>query len=162
MVAGEIVGINTTDYFANYIVGNKDKLEKINFGEIEQVPLDCVDYSIAPKEEYDILKSMTKKIPTNEELVKAEENHTIAVEDKSRKLSFLNCVNIEEGTEWYKKEFPEVPDELCEIMARWNWGDLSTLTKKQVKNEKKKKIRKEIKNSNKCKVERGNFTIKFD
>ena len=74
----------------------------------------------------------------------------------------MNVKNVEEGADWYKKEFPKLPDDLCDIMARWNWGDLSTLTKKDVKNDNKR-----IKKGKKPKqmgleVKRGTYKIDFN
>ena len=40
---------------------------------------------------------------------------------------------IEEGIEWYRTFDPKIPEEILPIMARWNWGNLATLTKKQIK-----------------------------
>ena len=82
--------------------------------------------------------------------------------DKRDNLSYMNVNNIEEGVEWYKRNFPKVPDDLYPIMARWNWGDLSTLTKKDVKNDKKRVAKgKKPKNCG-FKMEKGNFVVKFD
>ena len=46
--------------------------------------------------------------------------------------------DIDTGKEWYKHYDPKLPDELCEMMARHNWGDLKYMTKKSAKNQKKK------------------------
>jgi len=46
--------------------------------------------------------------------------------------------DVETGKEWYKHYDPKLPDELCEMMARHNWGDLKYMTKKTAKNTQKK------------------------
>jgi hypothetical protein len=44
---------------------------------------------------------------------------------------------VEEGTEWYKAT-TKYPDEVCEILAKYEWGGLRYTTKKEFKNMKKK------------------------
>tara|TARA_R110000803_G_scaffold71894_1_gene135336 strand:- start:3 stop:494 length:492 start_codon:yes stop_codon:yes gene_type:complete len=83
--------------------------------------------------------------------------------DKRDTISFMSVNSIDEGVEWYKQNFPKVPEELYPVMARWNWGDLNTITKKDVKNDKKR-----IKQGKKPKVcegltsKQGNFIVSFD
>ena len=55
-------------------------------------------------------------------------------------LSFIQIKTEEEGIEWYKKHYPKIPDDLLPIIARYNWGE--PITKKGIKNEKKKINRK--------------------
>ncbi len=43
--------------------------------------------------------------------------------------------------EWYSKHYPKLPDDLLPIIARYHWGE--PITKKSLKNEKKKIIKKE-------------------
>ena len=59
---------------------------------------------------------------------------------KDMPVSFLAIEegDIESGKEWYKNFDPKLPDELCDMMARHNWGDLKYMTKKSAKNEQKK------------------------
>ena len=71
----------------------------------------------------------------------------------------MNVNTIEEGVEWYKKEFPQLPDQITEIMARWNWGDLSKLSKKQVKKDIKKP--KKFKEKYGLEAKQGNFVVNF-
>ena len=51
-------------------------------------------------------------------------------------LSFLQIDNEVQGLEWYKKNYPKIPDELLPIIARYHWGE--PITKKAIKNERKK------------------------
>ena len=50
--------------------------------------------------------------------------------------------DIKSGKEWYKHYDPKLPDELCEMMARHNWGDLKYMTKKTAKQQRKKLAKK--------------------
>ena len=51
-------------------------------------------------------------------------------------------------------------------MARWNWGELETLTKKKLKNDKKRikagKANKKTKELYNLEAKRGNFVVRFD
>jgi len=49
---------------------------------------------------------------------------------------------IQKGKEWYLQYDPKLPEEIAEMMARYNWGDLKFMTKKSLKNKKKKLARK--------------------
>ena len=51
---------------------------------------------------------------------------------------------VEKGIDWYRRHYPKVPDELIEIMARYNFGDLKYATRKSVRND-AKKYRKNLK-----------------
>ncbi|MAV35160.1 MAG: hypothetical protein CMJ59_06845 [Planctomycetaceae bacterium] len=46
--------------------------------------------------------------------------------------------DVQAGIDWYKKHYPKVPDELVEIMARYNFGDLKYATRKSIRNDAKK------------------------
>ncbi|SVD91677.1 uncharacterized protein METZ01_LOCUS444531 [marine metagenome] len=59
-------------------------------------------------------------------------------------MSFLQVQSVEEGTEWYKMN-TRYPDEVCEMLAQYEWGDLRYTTKKEFKNLKKKTHRKKMK-----------------
>ena len=45
---------------------------------------------------------------------------------------------IEKGKAWYLAYDPKLPEEIAELMARYNWGDLKYMTKKSIKNSQKK------------------------
>ena len=55
-------------------------------------------------------------------------------------LSFLQIKegDVESGIRWYKNHYPQLPDELVEIMARYNFGDLRYATRKSIRNNAKK------------------------
>ena len=73
-------------------------------------------------------------------------------------LSFLQIQSEEEGIEWYAKNYPKLPDELLPIIARHHWGE--PITKKGLKNEKKKIERKLQKKG--LVIERNPVSLKFD
>ena len=45
------------------------------------------------------------------------------------------------GKRWYLSRFPKLNEDLAEIMARYNWGDLKYATKKSLRNNRKKSIK---------------------
>tara|TARA_R110002049_G_scaffold119490_1_gene273748 strand:- start:273 stop:851 length:579 start_codon:yes stop_codon:yes gene_type:complete len=49
---------------------------------------------------------------------------------------------IDKGKDWYLNYDPKLPEEIAEMMARYNWGDLKYMTKKSAKNQRKKMNRK--------------------
>lgn len=51
-------------------------------------------------------------------------------------LSFINIKTEIEGVNWYREHYPKIPEDLLPIIARYHWGE--PLTKKSVKNERKK------------------------
>ena len=63
------------------------------------------------------------------------------VEHTGLPLSYLQIDSVEQGTEWYKAN-SRYPDLVCEMMAKYEWGDLRYKTKKEFKNMKKKRERK--------------------
>ena len=71
---------------------------------------------------------------------------------------------MEAGTEWYKAN-SKYPDEVCEMMAKYEWGDLSRTTKKEFKNMKKKTAKKAKKGQGPgpaLTVKRGPVVVPFD
>tara|TARA_R110001632_G_scaffold196803_1_gene318933 strand:+ start:650 stop:1123 length:474 start_codon:yes stop_codon:yes gene_type:complete len=140
----------TDDNKANYICGSKgyendmgvkeDEITKTDITTIEKY-----DYSI----EIDLRKNKEGEIEYKED-------------DKRNTISFMSVNSIEEGIEWYRSNYPLMPEELYPLMARWNWGDLGTLTKKDIKNDNKR-----IKKGKKPKqmgleVKTGTFKVEFD
>ena len=80
-------------------------------------------------------------------------------------ISFLSIRDgeIERGKQWYLSQFNKLPDEIAELLARYNWGDLKYQTKKKVKNDKKKALRKGKKYEplSNLEVKKGNFVVSF-
>jgi len=138
--------INTRDNKLNYIVGEIPEDNK----SVKWVG-DKVDYGIdfpklEPEPENNAITDFKNGLP-----------------DTRKNLSFLQVKSIEEGIEWYRNLDPKIPEELLPLFARWNWGDLSTLTKKQVKNEHKKAVKKGKKKGeiNSIKINRQPFVVEF-
>ena len=69
-------------------------------------------------------------------------------EDLQKTISYLSIKSVEEGIGWYRRNFPQIPEELLPLMSRWNFGDLKNETKKSLKNNRKKKIKKDEKKFN--------------
>ena len=77
-------------------------------------------------------------------------------------MSYLQIKTVEGGTEWYKAN-SKYPDEVCEMMAKYEWGDLSRTTKKEFKNMKKKTAKKAKKGQGPAlTVKRGPVVVPFD
>lgn len=112
--------IVTDNSRCNYLCGSKGLEEDMNQqkAKSEYINTDdpCIDYNIVQQEKVD------KELEVS----------------KQDSLSFMNVKTLEEGEAWYRKNFPQVPDELYPIMARWNWGDLQDVTKKSIKQDKKR------------------------
>ena len=125
--------LQTQDPRAQYLCGSKGDTDFITLNE-EFTPLERVDYGIGVEAEPEAELPETRK-----------------------DLSFLNVKTIEEGIEWYRKLDNKIPEELLPIMARWQWGDLSKITKKQVKNE-NKKLKKKKKKEDKRGIKIRNST----
>ena len=83
--------------------------------EVEQTSFDNLDYEV-PASELNKSSKITHK--------------------DGLPLSFLQIDNETQGIEWYKKNYPKIPDELLPIIARYHWGE--PITKKGIKNERKK------------------------
>ena len=146
----------TDDMKANFLCG----FEKPSIGNAGIIA--------GPQKEYIGLNSVDYVLETN--IDKKEEiiNDTNSQEllDKQKSLSYLSVKSVEEGIEWYRKEFPKIPEELYPLMSRWNFGNLNEETKKSVKNNKKKELKikrkklKEIQTG--LKIEHKPVLIRFD
>lgn len=79
-------------------------------------------------------------------------------------LSFIQIKNEADGVEWYKKHYPKIPEDLLSIIARYHWGE--PITKKGIKNEKKKIIKKTTQKGLRVLTKKDNdenpYVIKFD
>jgi len=116
----------TNDYKSNYICGYSPEPGLIA-NNVEIISKDKVDYMISnePEPEQPIIKGSD------------------TTEDLQKTLSYLSVKSVEEGIEWYRNQFPQVPEELLPLMSRWNFGDLKNETKKSIKNKRKKQAKKE-------------------
>jgi len=77
-------------------------------------------------------------------------------------LSYAQIKKPEQGEEWYKAKYPNLPDEFYGILARYTWGH--KFTKKEIKNEKKKYERKKGKKEPPVglSILKGQHIVKFD
>ena len=111
------------------------------------------------RENYELISTQGVDYAIVEEAKIDHEDTTI---DKRNSMSFMSVRSVEEGEVWYRENFPQIPEELYPIMARWNFGDLNTLTKKAVKNDKKRvKQGKKPKECGGLEVKKGPFVVKF-
>tara|TARA_R110000803_G_scaffold11657_2_gene34687 strand:- start:4188 stop:4730 length:543 start_codon:yes stop_codon:yes gene_type:complete len=110
---GNTLMINELDPKLEYMIGKETQEKDIT-------SFSNMDYQVPPE-----ILNQTSKIQHKEGLP----------------LSFLQVKTEEEGLEWYKGHFPKIPDELLPIICRYHWGE--PITKKSIKNE-KKKIKKKI------------------
>ena len=140
---GQYNALNTRDSRLNYVCGTKGFENDI---KTNLVSTDPIDYSIGKNPELE------------------PEAEFLDLPDTRMNLSFLQVKTIKEGIEWYRKLDPKIPEELLPLMARWNWGDLATITKKQVKNENKKAVKKgKSKTSiNSIKIKKEPFLVSFN
>ncbi len=87
------------------------------------------------------------------------------VNAKTLPLSFLAIKEgeVEKGKNWYIQNDPKLPDDIAELMARYSWGDLKHMTKKDAKNRRKKlaKKGKDILDEEKFQYKKGKFVIDF-
>lgn len=141
----------------SYLFGTKGKdkdFENANTELKYLEPGSRIDYTIKPITAYERPEIDEPEPETDE----PDPN----LNEIKKTLSFMNVRTIEEGIEWYRKFDPKIPEDLLPLMARWNWGDLSTITKKQIRNERKKQKKKEDKNKKKkTTIEHKNTIISF-
>ncbi len=80
-------------------------------------------------------------------------------------LSFLTIKEgeVDRGKDWYMLKYPKLPEPMAELMARYNWGDLKYQSKKKIKNDKKKCIKKGKKYEPLAfNIKSGRFIVNFD
>lgn len=140
----------TTDPKCNYILGSKGTKADMELGcDKEVISTNKVDYNIV-KEETAIqeTESDTKELMDD-------------MDDKRNSMSYMSVNCVEEGVEWYRQNFPKVPDDLLLPMARWSFGDLSKISRRAVKNDKKRTDKGKKGNIPKFEVKTGNYVIEF-
>ena len=131
--------IGNTDYCSLYeteegalhLNNPLDSKTNYEFGKIP--PNKYKEYSIINNYDYDISAEMLNKKRSD-----GKEPHKDPLP-----LSFIQISNEKEGALWYSTNYPKIPDDLIPIIARYHWGE--PITKKGLKNEKKKINKKEAK-----------------
>ena len=131
-----------TDPKASYVLMNPEAAASYSPACIEWVSPDKVDYNVLPpdKMESKYTESMVK-------------HHGVP-------LSYLQIGTVEDGTAWYQAT-TRYPAEVCEMLARYEWGDLKYTTKKEFKNLAKKTKRKEEKSKSILQVKKGPVIVEF-
>ena len=74
--------------------------------------------------------------------------------------SFLQINSVEQGAEWYRAN-SKYPDLVCDMLARYEWGDLKYTTKKEFRNLAKRTKRKRQTSQTRLKVKRGPVVVSF-
>tara|TARA_R100001509_G_scaffold53741_1_gene29446 strand:- start:69 stop:605 length:537 start_codon:yes stop_codon:yes gene_type:complete len=126
-----------------HMVNQLDPKLSYCFGDKENKPMVGMD-----NYDYEVPADTLNKLRTDE-----KEPHK-----EGLPLSFLQVQSEEEGIEWYKLNYPKIPDELLPIIARYHWGE--PITKKGLKNEKKKIVKKAQKKG--LVIENKKIELKFD
>eukprot|EP01047_Picozoa_sp_COSAG01_P036749 COSAG01_NODE_2882_length_6914_cov_40.714894_10_plen_155_part_00 len=134
--------IVTDDVKTSYTMINPKAPEDYIPTSIEWVEPDKVDYNYLPDQ------SLQHKYKNSQ------------IQHKGLPMSFLQIQTVEEGAEYYKAT-TQYPDLVCEMLARYEWGDLRYTTKKEFKNQKKKRERKKT-TPQTLKVTKGNLVVKFE
>lgn len=148
--------LDEPDNRLNYDFVALDKIvDDKNNGE---VPLTSID---ARKIDYPV------KIEDKDVLKRLNEPKLAFVPETNNKdaypLSFLSIKEgeVDKGKNWYLQNDPKLPDDIAELMARYSFGDLKHMTKKEAKNRRKKlaKKGKTIYEDNKLSVKKGKFIV---
>lgn len=135
-----VAQVDTDDPSTQYTFVDINKPSKKNYNEM--LGIDNIDYEI-PRDEDAKRRGFKEDLP----------------------ISFLSIKDgeVDLGKSWYMKKFPKLPEPMAELMARYNWGDLKYQTKKKIKNDKKKCIKKG-KNYEPLAftIKSGRFVVNFD
>ena len=106
---------DTENYRLQYDFVKKDTIQQTNLEEV--IASSHMDY-LVPRDETAIEKGHHCDLP----------------------ISFLSIKEgeVELGKEWYMTHYPKLSEEMAELLARYNWGDMKFMTKKSAKNQRKK------------------------
>ena len=102
--------ILTDDDKSSYTIVNPEFSDDYNPNDIDWVDPSLVDYGYGPGSE---------------------------AQPVGHPLSFLQVSTVEEGAEWYGRN-TRYPELVCEMLAKYQWGDLRHTTPKEFRNQKKK------------------------
>mgnify|MGYP001229944111 CR=1 FL=1 len=111
----------------------------------------CVEWVDPRKVDYNLLP------PTHLQ----EKYSSSVVKNEGLPLSYLQISTVEEGASWYKSH-TRYPDEVCDMLAKYEWGDLRYTTKKEFRNQKKKRERKKPPSGSALKIKKGPLIVKFE
>ena len=137
-VDGKQAVYHASDPKAGYTLVSADA-EDYNPTSVEWVSGDKVDYNLVAPESFEMKPGGHAGLP----------------------MSYLQIHTVEAGTEWYKAN-TKYPDEVCEMMAKYEWGDLKHTTKKEFRNQKKKTTKKKAKKQQGMTIKYGPVVLPFD
>tara|TARA_R110000744_G_scaffold130917_1_gene238772 strand:+ start:1178 stop:1765 length:588 start_codon:yes stop_codon:yes gene_type:complete len=106
-----------------HMINQLDDKLSFCFGTAEEAGQEYTDIA---NYDYELSAETLNNLRSNDKVT-----HTSAIP-----ISFIQIDNELDGIEWYKLNHPKIPDDLLPIIARYHWGE--PITKKSVKNEKKK------------------------
>ena len=141
----KVAYLGTEDPKACYnIVNMSEKIIKDT--GLEVVNTDALDY-LVPRDKEAIRKGHKADLP----------------------ISFLTIQEgeVDKGKAWYLYHYPKLTEDMAELLARYNWGDMKFMTKKSIRNDRKKYAKKHnkqkgVKDDNGVKVQKGAFLVTFD
>ena len=131
-----------SDDRASYSLLNPEAMDDYSPACLEWVDPHQLDYNLMPPPEF------------------GEKYEECTVKHKGVPMSYLQIKTVEEGAEWYKAT-SKYPDEVCEMLSRYEWGDLKYTTKKEFRNLAKRTKRKRQTSQTRLKVKRGPVVVSF-
>lgn len=134
-ISKEIVSHNQEPTTGKAIILTEDDKLNYSFGSRgSEVDLDYPEHILRDKIDYNFVTQEEAEKEINSDTKDLLEEKV----DKRNSLSYMSVNSVDEGVEWYRQNFPKVPEDLLPLMARWSFGDLSEVTKKSVKNDAKR------------------------
>ena len=145
MTACELIGVTKTTDGKHVVYHASDPQATYDLVEPSAVKADynpaLSEFVDAARVDYDIAPGNTKDMPYGVP------------------MSYLSVTNVEQGTRWFMQN-TKYPDLVCEMLARYEFGDLKDTTKKEFRNLKKRTAKKASKP--KFEARQGNFLVEFD
>jgi len=125
---------------------------------------DKMSYVFGLEKDEELISSDNVDFQIPAEVLNEKRNDGKELHKEGLPLSFIQIKTEEEGVEWYKKHYPKIPTDLLPIIARYHWGE--PITKKAIKNERKKINKKAEKKGLKILTSKDNkdnpFIIEFN
>lgn len=133
----ETLQIEATDDRLNYMFVKPEDIDHKVFRKKEYLDLDQIDYGVIIDKQ------------------DSGDNHTAGLGkfDKTLPASFFKVKTVEEGTEYYMRKNPDLPEGVAEIMARYTFGEKQSIKQKPKKDKQKKPETLEVKT--------GKFEVDF-
>lgn len=89
-----------------------------------------------------------------------ETEDSVGTLDQVVPISYSQIKTSEEGEDWYRAKYPELPEDFYGIIARYTWGQ--PFTKKEIKNTCKKIKKKGKEAPQGYSMVKGKFELSFD